>query len=115
MVVFFPTAAMVVYFAEIFQRMSGAQDQVLGGEIMQIHSRLSQDQRTRVSARFRGARNAILFTTDVSARGVDYPGVSLVVQVGAPKCREDYIHRIGRTGRGKGERMGGGGGRGCRV
>jgi ATP-dependent RNA helicase MSS116 len=40
-----------------------------------------------------------LFTTDVSARGVDYPGVTLVLQVGIPKTRDDYIHRIGRTGR----------------
>jgi ATP-dependent RNA helicase MSS116 len=40
-----------------------------------------------------------LFTSDVSARGVDYPGVKLVIQVGVPSSREQYIHRLGRTGR----------------
>ena len=40
-----------------------------------------------------------MFTSDVSARGVDYPDVTLVVQVGAAPNREQYIHRLGRTGR----------------
>lgn len=40
-----------------------------------------------------------MFTTDVSARGVDYPDVSLVLQVGVPPNKDQYIHRIGRTGR----------------
>ena len=37
--------------------------------------------------------------TDVAARGVDYPGVSLVVQAGTPDNREQFVHRSGRTGR----------------
>eukprot|EP00929_Paragymnodinium_shiwhaense_P075844 TRINITY_DN38834_c0_g1_i2.p1 TRINITY_DN38834_c0_g1~~TRINITY_DN38834_c0_g1_i2.p1 ORF type:complete len:199 (-),score=19.94 TRINITY_DN38834_c0_g1_i2:269-781(-) len=41
----------------------------------------------------------MLFTTDVSARGMDYSDVALVVQVGAPLSRRAYVHRIGRTGR----------------
>lgn len=40
-----------------------------------------------------------MFTTDVSARGVDYPDVSLVLQLGVPPNKDQYIHRIGRTGR----------------
>ena len=37
--------------------------------------------------------------SDVAARGVDYPDVSLVLQLGAPETREQYVHRTGRTGR----------------
>lgn len=44
--------------------------------------------------------SAILFTSDVSARGVDYLGVSQVIQFGMPDNREQYVHRLGRTGRG---------------
>jgi ATP-dependent RNA helicase MSS116 len=72
-------------------------------EVFELHSGLSQMQRTRVSDRFRRSRqDAVLVTSDVSARGVDYPGVTMVLQVGVPSTREQYIHRLGRTGRGEG-------------
>lgn len=67
--------------------------------IWEIHSRMSQSSRSRASNAFRAARRGILFSSDVSARGLDYPDVSLVVQMGAPSSEQDYIHRIGRTGR----------------
>ena len=60
---------------------------------------MSQSSRTRASSSFRNARRGILFSSDVSARGLDYPDVSLVVQMGAPSSDQDYVHRIGRTGR----------------
>mmetsp|Transcript_8254 Transcript_8254/g.8093 ORF Transcript_8254/g.8093 Transcript_8254/m.8093 type:complete len:302 (-) Transcript_8254:30-935(-) len=60
---------------------------------------MHQQERTVVARRFRNASQGILLTSDVSARGVDYPDVSHVIQVGAPKNRETYIHRLGRTGR----------------
>merc|ERR1711971_763456 len=48
-------------------------------------------------------RSAILFSSDVSARGMDYPDVSFVLQVGLPSDKAQYIHRLGRTARsGKG-------------
>ncbi|CAI2165251.1 10030_t:CDS:2 [Funneliformis geosporum] len=69
-------------------------------EVFELHSGLSQAQRSRVSERFRKSKNStVLVTSDVSARGVDYPGVTMVLQVGAPSSREQYIHRLGRTGR----------------
>ena len=40
-----------------------------------------------------------MFTSDVSARGMDYPDVTVVLQMGAPESTEKYVHRIGRTGR----------------
>ncbi len=48
--------------------------------VLEIHSRKSQPARVRAADAFRNARQAIMFTSDVSARGVDYPDVSLVIQ-----------------------------------
>ncbi|XP_077212611.1 DEAD-box ATP-dependent RNA helicase 31-like [Tasmannia lanceolata] len=67
--------------------------------VREIHSRKPQSYRTRVSDEFRKSKGLILLTSDVSARGVDYPDVTLVIQVGVPADREQYIHRLGRTGR----------------
>jgi ATP-dependent RNA helicase MSS116 len=52
-----------------------------GISVLELHSRMSQASRNRASNTFREAKCGILFTSDVSARGVDYPEVSLVVQV----------------------------------
>ncbi|CAL5188723.1 unnamed protein product [Lathyrus oleraceus] len=67
--------------------------------VREIHSRKPQSYRPRFSDEFRKSKGLILVTSDVSARGVDYPDVTLVVQVGLPADREQYIHRLGRTGR----------------
>ncbi|KAJ5682771.1 ATP-dependent RNA helicase [Penicillium macrosclerotiorum] len=67
--------------------------------VLQIHSRLTQAQRTNSANNFRRASEAILFSSDVTARGMDFPDVTHVIQVGVPRDRETYIHRIGRTGR----------------
>eukprot|EP00548_Thalassiothrix_antarctica_P001302 CAMPEP_0194144574 /NCGR_PEP_ID=MMETSP0152-20130528/13613_1 /TAXON_ID=1049557 /ORGANISM="Thalassiothrix antarctica, Strain L6-D1" /LENGTH=683 /DNA_ID=CAMNT_0038844493 /DNA_START=151 /DNA_END=2202 /DNA_ORIENTATION=- len=91
-VVFFPTARMVGFFAEFF-------NDALGIEVIELHSRKSQTYRNKASEKFRVAKQAVLFTSDVSARGVDYPDVSNVIQFGIPESREQYIHRLGRTGR----------------
>jgi ATP-dependent RNA helicase MSS116 len=67
--------------------------------VHQIHSRLTQAARTNSANNFRRADEAILFSSDVTARGMDFPEVTHVIQVGPPRDRETYIHRIGRTGR----------------
>ncbi|KAL0736268.1 hypothetical protein Bca4012_012478 [Brassica carinata] len=67
--------------------------------VREIHSRKPQGYRTKVSDEFRKSKSIILVTSDVSARGVDYPDVSLVVQMGLPSDREQYIRRLGRTWR----------------
>jgi ATP-dependent RNA helicase MSS116, mitochondrial len=68
---------------------------------LEIHGQLSQSQRTRVSEAFRQARTAVLITTDVTARGLDFPNVTHIIQMGVPvqNPRETYIHRLGRTAR----------------
>ncbi|KAJ4749581.1 hypothetical protein LUZ62_083986 [Rhynchospora pubera] len=68
-------------------------------KVREIHSRKTQSYRTRVSQEFRQSKGLILVSSDVSARGVDYPDVTLVIQIGMPSDREQYIHRLGRTGR----------------
>ncbi|XP_009112743.1 probable DEAD-box ATP-dependent RNA helicase 48 [Brassica rapa] len=71
--------------------------------VREIHARKPQLHRTRVSDEFKESKRLILVTSDVSARGMNYPDVTLVIQVGIPSDREQYIHRLGRTGReGKG-------------
>jgi ATP-dependent RNA helicase MSS116 len=69
--------------------------------IYEIHSKRTQSARSSVSDSFRRDRSgaAILVTSDVSARGIDYPDVTRVIQVGSPASTEQYIHRVGRTGR----------------
>jgi len=91
-VAFFPTARMVGFFAQLF-------NDALGIEVVELHSRKSQPYRNKASEKFRVAKQGILFTSDVSARGVDYPDVTKVIQFGLPESREQYIHRLGRTGR----------------
>ncbi|XP_052171199.1 probable DEAD-box ATP-dependent RNA helicase 48 [Diospyros lotus] len=67
--------------------------------VREMHSRKPQLYRTRVSDEFKESKRLILITSDVSARGMNYPDVTLVIQVGVPSVREQYIHRLGRTGR----------------
>jgi ATP-dependent RNA helicase DeaD len=61
---------------------------------------MSQGQRQRSMKAFREDRMRILVATDVAARGLDIDGVTHVLNYDLPATYEDYIHRIGRTGRG---------------
>ncbi|MDP4764140.1 MAG: DEAD/DEAH box helicase [Salibacteraceae bacterium] len=65
-----------------------------------IHSDKEQEERTRVMKDFGEGKLKILIATDVSARGVDIPNVDFVVNYDLPDVAENYVHRIGRTGRG---------------
>lgn len=64
-----------------------------------IHGDLQQRQRERVLAAFREKRHRILVATDIASRGLDIPHIEHVVNYDLPQAPEDYIHRIGRTGR----------------
>ncbi len=64
-----------------------------------IHGDLRQAQRDRVLKKFRKNDTRILVATDVAARGLDIPLLETVINYDLPQCPEDYIHRIGRTGR----------------
>lgn len=91
-VVFFPTTSTCQFFSHIFTN-------VYKIPVIELHSKKTQSNRTYTSKLFRQLDRGILFTTDVSARGVDYPNVSHVIQFGSAESRETYIHRLGRTGR----------------
>ena len=63
----------------------------LGTSIFEIHSKKSQPQRSATSEQFRLCRSGILFSSDVSARGMDYPDVTFVLQLGNPPDRAQYL------------------------
>ena len=64
-----------------------------------IHGNKNQSQRQRALKQFKDERVRVLVATDVAARGLDIPNVSHVINFDTPQNYEDYIHRIGRTGR----------------
>ncbi|MES2630376.1 MAG: DEAD/DEAH box helicase [Patescibacteria group bacterium] len=65
-----------------------------------IHGNKSQSQRQRALKTFKDGKAKIMVATDVAARGLDIPNVSHVINFDQPATYEDYVHRIGRTGRG---------------
>src|SRR3954451_8823611 len=64
-----------------------------------IHSNRSQNQRLRALTDFKSGAVRVLVATDIAARGIDVDGISHVVNYDFPMHEEDYVHRIGRTGR----------------
>ncbi|EPQ64625.1 ATP-dependent RNA helicase of the DEAD-box family [Blumeria graminis f. sp. tritici 96224] len=70
-----------------------------GFRVAGIHGDLSQEQRTRSLESFKSGKTPLLVATDVAARGLDIPSVKLVLNLTFPLTVEDYVHRIGRTGR----------------
>ncbi|CAA2992323.1 DEAD-box ATP-dependent RNA helicase 31-like [Olea europaea subsp. europaea] len=91
-VLVFCTTAMVTRFiADLLMK--------LNLYVREIHSRKPQSYRNKISDEFRKSKGLVLVTSDVSARGVDYPDITLVLQIGVPADRQQYIHRLGRTGR----------------
>ncbi|GHP12340.1 hypothetical protein PPROV_001106800 [Pycnococcus provasolii] len=74
----------------------------MGVSAESIHGDRSQSQREAALAAFRSGASPVLVATDVAARGIDVPGVALVVNFDLPTTKDDfdsYVHRIGRTGR----------------
>ncbi|KAK4541980.1 hypothetical protein LTR36_007180 [Oleoguttula mirabilis] len=67
--------------------------------IFEIHAKLTQQQRSAASEAFRRCDTGILISSDVTARGMDFPNVTHVIQMAVPPSKEQYIHRIGRTAR----------------
>ncbi len=65
-----------------------------------IHSDKDQGERNKVMRQFRSGEVKILIATDVTARGIDIPDVDFVVNYDLPDKAENYVHRVGRTGRG---------------
>lgn len=96
-IVFFNQTAMVKMVDELFQYLPRYIPSLPPSYA--IHSGLDQRDRTRAADNFRKVQSGILISSDVTARGMDFPNVTHVIQFGVPPTREQYIHRLGRTGR----------------
>jgi ATP-dependent RNA helicase RhlE len=89
----------------VFSRMKHAADRLArqleqkGVRCATLHSNRSQNQRLRALKDFKDGAVRVLVATDIAARGIDVDGISHVVNYDFPMHVEDYIHRIGRTGR----------------
>jgi ATP-dependent RNA helicase RhlE len=70
-----------------------------GHTAIQIHGDRSQSQRNQALRNFSEGRHRVLVATDVAARGIDVANVAHVVNYDLPKVAEDFVHRVGRTGR----------------
>ncbi len=70
-----------------------------GHQAAALHGDMNQGARNRTLTRLRNGAIRILVATDVAARGIDVAGISHVINFDLPKFAEDYVHRIGRTGR----------------
>jgi Superfamily II DNA and RNA helicases len=71
----------------------------LGHHSAALHGDMNQRERNRTLTQLRRGALRVLVATDVAARGIDVPGISHVINYDLPKFAEDYVHRIGRTGR----------------
>lgn len=91
----------VIVFARTKNRTEDCADALreAGYRAESIHSDKSQGQRRHALENFRRGKTSILVATDVLARGIDVPDVDHVINFDLPDMPEDYVHRIGRTGR----------------
>ena len=89
----------------VFSRMKHGADRIArnleqhGIQTATLHSNRSQNQRMRALKDFKSGAVRVLVATDIAARGIDVDGISHVVNFDFPMHPEDYVHRIGRTGR----------------
>lgn len=68
-------------------------------QVSSMHGDMQQKERDAIMGEFRQGQTRVLITTDVWARGIDVQNVSLVINYDLPSNRENYLHRIGRSGR----------------
>jgi len=89
----------------VFSRMKHGADRIArkleqsGIRTATLHANRSQSQRLRALKDFKSGAVRVLVATDIAARGIDVDGISHVVNFDFPMHSEDYVHRIGRTGR----------------
>ncbi|KAL5514712.1 hypothetical protein ACEPAG_2028 [Sanghuangporus baumii] len=91
--VFFSSGKQVRFVYETFCRLRP------GVSLMHLHGKQKQATRLGTCAKFTSTKHAVLLSTDLAARGLDFPSVDWVLQVDAPEDAETYIHRVGRTAR----------------
>ncbi|AMD21115.1 HEL166Wp [Eremothecium sinecaudum] len=90
---FLPTVKMVSLYSSMLERV------LPNLRVLEMHGKLSMNRRERIVRDFKRLSNGVFVTTDVGARGMDFPNVTHVLQLGVPTQVENYVHRIGRTAR----------------
>ena len=99
-IVYFPTCISVTYFYAFLNHLISlnlVQDNL---QLFSLHGKLQTQSRLKTLEKFTSSlSDAVLFTTDVAARGIDIPDVDLVIQLDPPTDSDIFIHRCGRTGR----------------
>jgi len=93
LVVFFSSCSQVRYVHACFRALQP------GVPLLALHGKIKQARRTHIYFEFVRRPAAVLFATDIAARGLDFPACDWVVQVDAPEDTAMYIHRVGRTAR----------------
>lgn len=94
--------ARILVFA-LYKKEASRVEQMLrrqGYSVGALHGDMSQSTRIETLDRFKNGTTGLMVATDVAARGLDIPNVGAVINYTFPLTIEDYIHRIGRTGRG---------------
>lgn len=86
-------------YERLARRRSRSRDRSAEDDVACIHGDLSQSVRDRVMRQFREGSTRILVATDVVGRGIDVSSVSHIVNYDIPEFCDDYVHRVGRTGR----------------
>ncbi|XP_036600759.1 probable ATP-dependent RNA helicase DDX10 [Trichosurus vulpecula] len=92
-IVFFASCKEVQYLFRVFCRLRP------GISILALHGKQQQMRRMEVYSEFVRKKSAVLFATDIAARGLDFPAVNWVLQFDCPEDANTYIHRAGRTAR----------------
>ena len=92
-VVFVSSCKQTKYFTEVFSKLKP------GMSVMGLYGTLHQLRRMQIYDNFCQKDTAVLFATDIAARGLDFPGVDWVVQLDCPEDHTTYTHRAGRTAR----------------
>ncbi|ERL88297.1 hypothetical protein D910_05684 [Dendroctonus ponderosae] len=112
-IVFMATTQMVEFHHQLFSKYllnmpvvrgqpdfdSDDEEPALDVELFKLHGNMDQKERKEVFNGFRAATKGILICTDVVARGIDVPAADCIVQYTGPQSDDDYLHRVGRTGR----------------
>ncbi|XP_019626332.1 PREDICTED: probable ATP-dependent RNA helicase DDX41 [Branchiostoma belcheri] len=95
------TAPPVLIFAEKKADVDDIHEYLLlkGVEAVAIHGGKDQEERTRAIEAFREGKKDVLVATDVASKGLDFPDIQHVINFDMPEDIENYVHRIGRTGR----------------